>query len=442
MAERTPVRDLPAHVGQDVLVQGFVHAIRNQKSVQFLVVRDHTGMVQVVIERTPEKALLSATVDGLTRESTVSVTGRLMANPRVHLGGLEVLCQELTVEALADANLPIDIFGRTETSLAKRLDWRFLDLRHPRNQLLMDVQTSVEHAMRTYLIEDGFVEIHSPKIMGTASESGAELFSVNYFGQTAYLAQSPQFYKQMAIAAGLERVFEIGPVFRADPSQTTRHAAEFTSVDVEIGWITSHEDIMAFEERWLQYVLAHVAQKHGQAIAEQYGVTLRVPQIPFPRVTMAEAQALLAAEGYRPPADSRPGDLDPGGERLLYEIMRRTHEHEFVFVTDYPTSVRPFYHMCQPGAPGLTRSFDLLWKGVEVTTGAQREHRHDLLVAQAADKGLSLESLQYYVDFFRFGCPPHGGLGLGLGRVLMLLLELPSLREATLLHRAQNRLLP
>lgn len=439
---RTLARDLATQTDKVVRVQGFVHAIRDQKAVQFLVIRDRTGMVQAVIERNPENQAMNAQVSALTRESAVSVTGRVVSNPRVRMGGIEIICTALTVESLADPELPIDVFGRTETSLSKRLDWRFLDLRHPRNQLLMDVQTTVEHAMRTFWIDNGFVEIHSPKIMGSPSESGAELFTLNYFGQRAYLAQSPQFYKQMAIAAGLERVFEIGPVFRADPSQTTRHAAEFTSVDMEIGWISSHEDVMQIEEHWLQHVLRKVAERHGDAIREWFGVSTQVPELPFPRITMAEAQAALAREGYRAPADTRPGDLDPGGERMLHQIVQRTHQHEFVFVTDYPVSVRPFYHMRQPEDPMLTRSFDLLWKGVEVTTGAQREHRYDVLVAQAVEKGLTPESLGFYLNFFRYGCPPHGGLGFGLGRMLMQLLELPSLREVTLLHRAQNRLVP
>jgi len=432
--QRTLVRDLTTRVDDEVLVQGFVHAIRDQKAVQFLVIRDHTGMVQAVIERNPDNLAMNAQVSALTRESAVSVTGRVVSNPRVRMGGIEIAVDSLRIESLADPELPIDVFGRTETSVSKRLDWRFLDLRHPRNQLLMDVQTTVEHAMRTFWIDNGFVEIHSPKIMGSPSESGAELFALNYFGQTAYLAQSPQFYKQMAIAAGLDRVFEIGPVFRADPSQTTRHAAEFTSVDMEVGWIESHEDVMQIEELWLQHVLGQVAQRHGDAIRELFGVSVQVPEIPFPRIAMAEAQAALAREGYRAPADTRPGDLDPGGERMLHQIVQRTHAHEFVFVTDYPVSVRPFYHMRQPEDPTLTRSFDLLWKGVEVTTGAQREHR--------VEKGLTPESLGFYLDFFRYGCPPHGGLGFGLGRMLMQLLELPSLREVTFLHRAQNRLMP
>ncbi len=440
--ERTTIAQVPARIGQQVRVQGFVHAVRDQKAVQFLVVRDRTGQVQVVVERNDENAALNALVTGLTRESAVTVVGSVSANPRVRLGGVEIHCAELIVESAAEAELPIDVSGRTETSAAKRLDWRFLDLRQPRYQLLFDVQTTAEHAMRSFWVAEGFVEIHSPKLMGSPSESGAELFSLDYFGQTAYLAQSPQFYKQMAMAAGLERVFEIGPVFRADPSQTTRHAAEFTSVDLEMAWIASHDDVMKLEERWLQYVLERVQAAHGDAIAQEYGVDVVVPTLPFPRITMAEAQALLREAGYTPPPDSRPGDLDPGGERVVYEAIRRQHDHGFVFITDYPVSVRPFYHMRHPDDPTLTRSFDLLWKGVEITTGAQREHRYEVLQAQALEKGLSLEPLRFYLDFFRYGCPPHGGLGFGLGRMLMLLLEQPSIREVTFLHRGLNRLTP
>ena len=440
--ERTYIAQIPEAVDQTVRIQGMVQVVRDQKAVQFVIVRDRTGLVQVVVPRNPDNEALNALVSELTRESAVTVVGQVAANARVRLGGVEIHAHEMIVESLAEPELPIDIGGRTDTTAAKRLDWRFLDMRQPRYQLLFDVQTTAEHAMRSFWVSEGFVEIHSPKLMGSPSESGAELFSLDYFGQTAYLAQSPQFYKQMAIAAGLERVFEIGPVFRADPSQTTRHAAEFTSVDIEMGWITSHEDVMALEERWLQYVLDRVQAAHGDAIAEQYGVSIDVPTLPFPRVTMAEAQALLREASYTPPADSRSDDLDPGGERVVSEAIRREYKHAFCFVTDYPVSVRPFYHMRHPDDPTLTRSFDLLWKGVEITTGAQREHRYAILRAQAIEKGLTPESLQFYLDFFRYGCPPHGGLGFGLGRMLMILLEQPSLREVTFLHRSLNRLMP
>jgi aspartyl-tRNA synthetase len=296
--------------------------------------------------------------------------------------------------------------------------------------------------MRDFWIQRGFVEIHSPKLMHSASESGSETFSMEYFELgKAYLAQSPQFYKQMAMAAGLERVFEIGPVFRAEPSMTPRHATEFTSVDLEMSWIDSHEDVMSFEEEWLRSILQTVSAEHGEEIAKHFGVEVRVPPVPFPRITMEEAHAFLARAGHEIAPATKPGDLDTEGERIIARHMLEERGSEFFFITEYPVSLRPFYHMRDPERPHVTRSFDLLWKGVEITTGAQREHRYEQLARQAQEAGLR-ESVEYYLDFFRYGCPPHGGLGFGLARMLMLMLGLPSIREATFLHRSPNRLTP
>ena len=295
--------------------------------------------------------------------------------------------------------------------------------------------------MREYWREQRFIEIHTPKLMGSASESGAELFKVEYFDTTAYLAQSPQFYKQMAMAGGFERVFEIGPVFRANPSFTSRHDTEFTSVNVEIAWIDSHEDVMAFEERWLAHVLGAVKAARGEQIASTFGVELTVPTVPFPRITLAAAKELLREHGH----DPVPGpdhDLDPAGERALSGLIAAQHGHEFAFVTDYPSTVRPFYHMRHPDDPALTRSFDLLWRGIELTTGAQREHRHDVLLAQARDKGVDTGPISYYLDFFRYGAPPHGGFGFGLTRLLMQMLGQDNVREVTFLYRGPHRLTP
>jgi aspartyl-tRNA synthetase len=298
------------------------------------------------------------------------------------------------------------------------MDWRFLDVRRrEKAREVFERQTTVEQAMREFAFAEGCTEMHTPKLMDTASESGASVFPVGYFGGTAYLAQSPQFYKQMAIAAGIDRVFEVGPVFRAEPSFTSRHATEFTSVDVELAWIDDVEDVMDFEERMLAHVLPAIG--------------LPVPELPVPRLPMAEAQRALRADGWAGPPD----DLNPEGERRLAERVA----HEFVFVTDYPASARPFYHMRDGD---VTRSFDLLWKGLEITTGAQREHRYDVLLAQAAEHGLSPEPMRSYLDCFRYGCPPHGGFGLGLGRLLMVALGLDSIRDATFLFRGPNRLTP
>jgi len=339
---------------------------------------------------------------------------------------------------LASSPLPVD---PDRASLENRLDWRFLDLRRPSNLLIFQVQTTIEQEMRNFWIENGFMEIHSPKFMGSASESGAELFRVEYFERYAYLAQSPQFYKQMAMAAGFEKIFEIGPVFRANPSFTSRHDTEFTSVDVEISWIESHEDVMHLEELWLQKILKGVREKHGKQIKETFNVEVDIPHVPFPRIKMAEAYKTLKDMGHTIDRAGK-GDLDPEGERLLAKYVKERYGHEFVFVTDYPISVRPFYHMRHEDNPSLTKSFDLIWKGLEVTTGAQREHRYEILLKQAKEKGLKPEPIQYYLDFFKYGCPPHGGYGFGLTRMLMVLLDAKNVREVTYLYRGPNRLQP
>jgi len=436
--ERILISKLKEKTSQEVAINGWVHAIRKQKKMQFVIVRDHTGLVQTVHERKGGEDPIEKIIDGLTPESAIEISGVVVENEHVKLQQIEIVISEFKVLNLAAAPLPIDL---KNTSLENRLDWRFLDLRSPANLLIFQVQTTIEQEMRNFWDENGFIEIHSPKFMGSASESGAELFRVEYFGRYAYLAQSPQFYKQMAMAAGFDRVFEIGPVFRANPSFTSRHDTEFTSVDVEISWVKSHEDVMRLEEKWLQRILRGVKERHGEQIRKVFGVEVHVPEIPFPKIKMAEAYKILEEMGHTVDRGSK-GDLDPEGERLLAKYVKEKYEHEFVFVVDYPISVRPFYHMRYEENPALTKSFDLIWKGLEVTTGAQREHRYEILLKQAKEKGLSPEPIQYYLDAFKYGCPPHGGYGFGLTRMLMVLLEMKNVREVTYLYRGPNRLQP
>lgn len=433
---RVPIADLKEHIDSTVELCGWAQAIRDQKSMQFLVLRDETDLAQLVLPKQDPPSELNQAISALTPESAITITGLVVADERVKLGGLEIQLACLTLDSPAEPELPVT----PESALDKRIDWRYLDLRRPDRRLIFEVQSTVEHAMREYWREQGFVEIHTPKLMGSASESGAELFKVDYFERTAYLAQSPQFYKQMAMAGGFGKVFEIGPVFRANPSFTSRHDTEFTSVDVEIAWIDSHEDVMAFEEAWLAHVLSTVAREHGEQIAGTFGVELSTPAVPFPRIALADAKALLKEHGHDAPGPDH--DLDPPSERALSAIVAEQSGSEFVFVTDYPTSVRPFYHMRHQDQPTLTKSFDLLWRGIELTTGAQREHRYEQLLAQAREKGVEVEPIQYYLDFFRYGAPPHGGFGFGLTRLLMQMLGQENVREVTFLYRGPNRLEP
>ncbi len=416
MTERTLTKNLLAATDGPVSVSGWVDTVRDQKKVQFVVLRDESGAVQLVNPRLTDDDgatianELSDAISGLAQGTFLTATGELKHDERVKLGGVEIKLEGLEIAGAANPETPI----ADDTGVDKRMDWRFLDLRQPKNNLIFRVQTTLEHAWRTYWVENDFVELHTPKLMASASESKAELFEVDYFEGKAYLSQSPQFFKQMAQPAGFGKIFEVGPAFRADPSFTSRHATEFTSVDSEISWIDSHEDVMKLHE---ELIVAG-----------------------FPRIPLAEAKRIVAERGYEVPRHD--DDMDPEGERQIAAYVKETFGHEFVFLTDYASSIRPFYHMRHADDPSLTNSYDLIFNGVEISTGAQREHRVDVLIEQAKQKGLDPEELDFYLDFFRYGVPPHGGFGMGLSRVLMLMLHLSNIRETTYLFRGPTRLLP
>ncbi len=436
MLNRHTIASLAAQADGPVTIGGWVETLRDQKRIQFIIIRDESGSVQVTYPRPADEDALADQVSSLSNGSFVEITGNLKHDERVKLGGIEILLTGMKIVSLANPDSPI----ADDTSIDKRLDWRFIDMRRPELNLMMRVQTEIEKTWREVWLENDFIEIHSPKLMASPSESHAELFKLEYFETHAYLAQSPQFYKQMAMSAGLGKVFEIGPVFRADPSFTSRHATEFVSVDMEMSWIESHEDIMQFQEQLLVRAITAVKAKYGEEIQRLYGIDIQIPAIPFPRIPLAEAHKIVEARGYKVPRMD--GDLDPEGERQIHQHVMETYGHEFVFLTDYPKNIRPFYHMRHADNENLTNSYDLIWKGTEITTGAQREHRIEVLEKQVLDKGLELEGLNFYLDFFRYGAPSHGGFGMGLTRVVMLLLDLPNIREASFLFRGPNRLQP
>ncbi|KQV06368.1 aspartate--tRNA(Asp/Asn) ligase [Leifsonia sp. Root112D2] len=442
MTSRILIKNLAALDDGTVSVSGWVETVRDQKKVQFVVLRDETGAVQLVNPRNSDADGVviadepATTISGLAQGTFVTATGELKHDERVKLGGIEIKLASMSVATEAIAETPI----AADSSLDKRMDWRFLDLRNPKQNLIFRIQTTFEHALRTYWIDNDFVELHTPKLMASASESRAELFSLDYFETTAYLAQSPQNFKQMAQAAGFGKIFEVGPAFRADHSFTSRHATEFTSIDSEISWIDSHEDVMKLHEELLAAGFTAVKEKHGAEIKALFDVEVTVPTTPFPRIPLAEAKEIVKSRGYEVPRDD--DDMDPEGERQISAYVKETYGHEFVFLTDYASSIRPYYHMRQDDDPSLTRSYDLIFNGTEISTGAQREHRVDILEAQAVEKGLDPAELTDYLNFFRYGVPPHGGFGMGLARVLMLMLHEASIREVTYLFRGPARLTP
>jgi nondiscriminating aspartyl-tRNA synthetase len=430
--ERTLIRDIKP--GSRARVRGFVENLRNKRTMAFIVVRDITGKLQLTVEKEkyPE---IAAEIDRLSINSVISVEGMVVANEYVKMGGIEMLPDTLSIDSIAEA-LPID----ENTEIDVRLDYRWVDLRREKNQLIMKLQTTICAAFREFLLARDFVEIHTPKLIGAASESGSDVFEVKYFDTKAYLAQSPQFYKQMAMAAGLERIFETGPVFRAEKSYTNKHATEFTGFDLEFSYIDSMYDVMHLQEELMAYALRKVKEQHGEEIVRLYGPEYEVvvPETPFPVIRLKDLYAELKERyGYTIPEEMQ-GDLTTEAERMCGKFSKEKYGSEFLFVIDYDAKERAFYHM--RNAEGIPQGYDLIWRGVEITTGAQREHRYEVLRAQAEEKGLA-KDVEFYLQFLKYGCPPHGGFGLGIDRLTMLFLGL-SIKEVEFLFRGPNRLTP
>ncbi len=427
-------RNLIANVvcGETNKIQGFVENLRNKRTMAFLVIRDHSGRLQVTIEKEKHPDL-AAIVDQLTVESVVTCVGPVVENEYVKMGGREMLPEEMEILSVAEP-LPLT----KDAAIDSRMDYRWVDLRSDKNTLIFKAQTELVGAMRDFCRQRDFMEIHTPKLIGAASESGSDVFELKYFDRKAYLSQSPQFYKQMAMAAGFDRIFEVGPVFRAEKSFTNKHATEFTGFDVEMSYINSFRDVMAFEAELLQYALKCVSEKYGEQIKALYGLDTVVPTLPFPEMKLADVYRELEARYGYTVEDSEKNDLTTDAERLCARLSMDKFGHEFLFVTDYGPEKRAFYHMRDENGQPL--GYDLIWRGTEITTGAQREHRYEQLRRQADEKGLG-EDVKFYMDFFRYGCPPHGGFGLGVDRFTMLLLGI-SIKEVMFLFRGPNRITP
>jgi len=420
-----------------VKVVGFVHNLRLKKELAFVDLRDITGIIQLVFEKSVAPEAF-AVAENLNLESYISVTGDLKEKPAKKgeedaPKDYELSVTEATLISKSAEQLPIPVLQKieNEASLDLRLDNRWLDLRKPEHRLIFQVWTMLEAGCRDYFLNNNFIQIYTPSFMGTASETGAEVFEVKYFDRKAYLAQSPQFYKQMAMASGFEKVFTFGTVFRAEQSFTTRHVTEFTGWDFEIANISSHEEVMDTEEAMLVSGFSRLKAANLMEV--------EVPSQPFPRWTFKIVKEKLAAAGV---ASEKDHDLSPEEEREISRLVKEETGSDFVFVTDYPIEARPFYHMRHEDNQNLTKSFDLLYRGVEITTGAQREHRVEILEKQALEKGMNLNELHDYLNFFRYGCPAHGGVGIGPARIIMKLLDLGSIKEACFLPRDVKRLNP
>ena len=413
-------------------ISGWAEKIRDTKYMIFVILKDASGKIQVSIDKEKNQDIVKD-LEGILPNSILEFIGTMQKSEYVKMGGKEFIPEKVNILSKAET-LPID----ETASLDTRLDYRWLDLRSEKNNLMLKVQSAFVDGMRTFLIKENFTEIHTPKLIATASESGSDVFEVKYFDRKAYLAQSPQFYKQMAIASGLERIFEVAPAFRAENSNTNRHTTEFTSFDLEFAYIDSYEDVMDMEEELLIAGLNNVKNLYEKEIKELFNVDVVIPKRPFPRIKLQDLYQELSKRYHYEIPSHDVGDMNAETEKLTSRFAMEEYGHEFIFVTDFAKTKRAFYHMRKNDIP---QGFDLIWKGTEITTGAQREHRYTELSMQAKEKGLD-KDVEFYLQFFRYGCPPHGGFAIGVDRLTMLLLGIPSLKEEMFIFRGPSRLTP
>ncbi|MEU7924600.1 aspartate--tRNA(Asn) ligase [Micromonospora sp. NPDC049107] len=426
---RTLSHHLAAEIGSTVRIAGWVHRRRLLKSVAFLIVRDAAGLAQVVVTDPAVRAEL----EKLTEETVVEVVGTATSNTTAPAG---VELTDPTVRPLGPPAVPppFDLYRPALTaSLPTQLDNAPIALRHPTRSAALRISAAAVAGFRAALDARDFVEIHTPKVVSSSTESGANVFALDWFGRPAYLAQSPQFYKQLMVGV-FERVYEVGPVFRAEPHDTVRHLAQYTSLDAELGFVTDHRDVMRVLRDTVAQMLGTTGERAGGALAA-LGVT--PPQVPaeIPAVHFTEALTIAGA-----PADEP--DLAPAHERALGEWALREHGSDFLFVTGYPMAKRPFYTHPDPAQPAYSNGFDLLFRGVELVTGGQRLHRHADYLAALAARGEPVEPYAGYLDAFRHGMPPHGGFAIGLERFVARLVGAANVREVTAFPRDLHRLTP
>ena len=420
---------------KEVSLAGWVEDVRNLGGIAFLIVRQAGGTFQATIKKKSDEDLFNR-ASKVVRESVVAARGKIVPNPQVR-NGWELVASALDVLGPAAAPLPLPVADKVGAEMDTRFDNRVLDLRKPERRAIFRVRSIVTHAFRSFLDEQGFIEVQTPKLAGAGAEGGATLFRTDYFGRPAYLSQSPQLYKQILMATGLDRVYEIAPAFRAEPSDTVRHVTEFTSFDGEVAWIERQEDVFRILEGAVDRVI-DVVRREAKAELEALHVNPKRPKLPLRRLPYPEALEILRGQGKR----FRDGDdIDTEGEKLLGKALAEQGD-ELFFIMEYPSAIKPFYVMTKEDEPEYSRSFDLEYKGDEMASGGQREHRYDALVARMKEKGLNPESFEFYLKAFRYGMPPHGGWGFGLDRFVQKLLDLPNIREAILFPRDRGRLVP
>ncbi|CEN93627.1 aspartate--tRNA(Asn) ligase [Paraclostridium sordellii] len=428
--ERIMINKLNEYINKSVNIKGWIHRVRKLKSITFLILRDRTGLVQCVLENN----LIDA--NSLKLESVVSIDGEVRESKN-NLNPFEISIESINIINSCKEELPIEINqNNLEVNLDTMLNNRVLSLRHEKINSIFKIQNLIVEGFKEFLRKEDFTEIFTLKLVAQGAEGGSDVFEVKYFENKAYLAQSPQFYKQMMVGAGFERVFEVGHVYRAEQHDTNRHLNEYISMDLEMGFIENEEELMDLEENLLKYILNKVA-KEGEKYLKL--INANIPNIKgkIPRMKLSEAINILEKNYNKKGLD---GDLDPEGEKLICKYAKENLGCEFIFLTHYPRKKRPMYTM--PCGEHETHSFDLLFRGIEITTGGQRIHDYDMLIKNMEYKNLNPNNYESYTETFKYGMPAHGGLAIGLERITAKLLDLENVREATLITRDRHRLLP
>lgn len=428
--ERTFISEVKDSQDETILLRGWVYKIIDLSNIVFVKLRDKSGIIQLVTNKEQ--------IEGLKLENAIEVIGKKSKNEKAP-GGIEIIVDEIKILGRTYYDkLPFEINSyKNKAALETQLDHRTIALRRPEIRAIFKVQNEIEQAFRDYLRSKNFEQIHTAKIIDSSTEGGSEMFTVNYFDRRSFLAQSPQFYKQMMVGAGFERVFEIGHAYRAELHNTWRHLNEYVSLDVEMGFIKDEFELMDLEEGFLDYLFKHL-NKVCKKELEMYKVELP-NEVKIPRITLEEAHKILL-EKYN--KKSPIGNIDAKGEELICDYVKKEYGTEFVFLTKYPVAKRPMYTMPDDEDKTLTKSFDLIYDGLEITTGGQRINDYEMLKENIIKFGLNPEDFDFYLDTFKYGMPPHGGFAIGLERLTMKILKLSNIREATLVPRDMKRLTP
>jgi len=431
------IRNLTTTSGT-VTLNGWVHDLRDMGGLKFLLLRDSTGIIQVTIIKKDVSEELLSIFKGLTPESVITVSGHIQKNEKVN-AGIEIIPKSIFIHAKSKPELPISVTEKTiTTGLSKRLDWRSLDLRKLKHQAIFRVQSALLEGMSKYLLGDGYSQVFTPCILGVASESGSEVFPLIYFDKEAFLRQDPQLHRQLTIAGGITKIFDVGPAWRAELSHTNKHLCEHRVCAVETAFIKDEFDVMRLEEQVIISALKNVVEKCAKDL-ELLEITVTIPKAPFPVVQFPEVYEIVRKRGKKI-IDGE--DLDSEADKLVWEHVKETFATEFYFINRFPSKIKPFYVMKNDTTPQWARSVDLNFKGLELSSGGQREHRYEQLMARVKEKNMTEAEVEWFTKFFQYGVPPHGGFAIGIERLTMSLLNIENVRDCVLFPRDPERLVP